>query len=321
MQHFGHPMGMMMGMMGQPQLQQDGNYFEEDEDNYAYDQSQGEVYSSEVDYEGEQYEGEMQELPTVSSVETSQVTASKQGLDSAWGDLQARLQTGELSGQVEAKADYNFVNAQENPFMDATRQEPLNIAEAMERGMKLFREGKIRDAIMCFESVVQDSAGSEHDEAWRMLGACHAENDEDKRAIYCLNKCLDCDPYNLEALLALGTSYVNELDSVKALETLRTWVAHNPRYQGLDSGALDAYSDGTLMDEVTQLMLMVSAHDPLDIDVKIVLGVLYNVSLDYDGAIDCFTQACGMRPGDYSLLNKVLQRCVRTDYLLESSCL
>jgi peroxin-5 len=308
MQHFGHPMGMMMGMMGQPQLQPGGDYFEEDADDNAFDQAHDGVYNTEVDYDGEEYDTGTQEHPTMNTVkelEPTQVTGSQQGLDAAWGDLQARLQTGELSGQMEAKAEYNFVNAQENPYMDATRQEPLNIEEAMERGMKLFREGKIRDAIMCFESVVQDSAGCEHDEAWRMLGACHAENDEDKRAIYCLNKCLDCDPYNLEALLALGTSYVNELDSVEALETLRTWVAHNPRYQGLESGALDAYSDGTLMDEVTQLMLMVAAHDPLDIDVKIVLGVLYNVSLDYDGAIDCFTQACSMRPGDYSLLNKV----------------
>ena len=43
---------------------------------------------------------------------------------------------------------------------------------------------------------------------------------------------------------------MNELDSVKALETLRAWITHNPRFQGLKVTA-DEYSDGTLMDEVT----------------------------------------------------------------------
>ena len=42
---------------------------------------------------------------------------------------------------------------------------------------------------------------------------------------------------------------MNELDSVKALETLRAWITHNPRFQGLKVTA-DEYSDGTLMDEV-----------------------------------------------------------------------
>ena len=51
-------------------------------------------------------------------------------------------------------------------------------------------------------------------------------------------------------ICCLGTSYVNELDSVKALETLRAWITHNPRFQGLKVTA-DEYSDGTLMDEVT----------------------------------------------------------------------
>ncbi len=48
---------------------------------------------------------------------------------------------------------------------------------------------------------------------------------------------------------ALGTSYVNELDSQKALHNLKAWVEHNPKYSGLEI-SVDEYSDGTLMDEV-----------------------------------------------------------------------
>ena len=56
---------------------------------------------------------------------------------------------------------------------------------------------------------------------WKMLGSAHAEHDEDRKAIMCLERAVAEDPYHLEALLALGVSYVNELDSAKALRSLR----------------------------------------------------------------------------------------------------
>jgi peroxin-5 len=39
-----------------------------------------------------------------------------------------------------------------------------------------------------------------------MLGQSHAENDEDKRAILCLERAVEEDPYNLSALMALGVN-------------------------------------------------------------------------------------------------------------------
>ena len=36
-------------------------------------------------------------------------------------------------------------------------------------------------------------------QGWRMLGHCHAENDDDKKAIHCLEASLDRDSYNLSA--------------------------------------------------------------------------------------------------------------------------
>lgn len=265
-----------------------------------------EEYETRFEYaeEGDlQYEQE-ETLGATSVAEDNMQTAdgpSQQGYDNAWDDLKARLEAGTITGVAETQS-YQFIPQEQNPYMNTETHRDLS--KLMEEGMALFRVGKVKQAMLCFESIVQDSAGGEHDEAWRMLGACHAENDEDKRAIHCLNTALDCDPYNLEALLALGTSYVNELNSVKALETLRTWVAHNPRYQGMEV-AVDEYSDGSLMDEVMQLMLSVAAFDPLDVDVQVLLGVLYNVSLDYDSAIACFAKACEMRPDDYALVNKV----------------
>ena len=36
------------------------------------------------------------------------------------------------------------------------------------------------------------------------------------------------------------------------------------------------------------------------------LGVLYNVSMDYESAVECFAKACHARPDEYGLINKVI---------------
>lgn len=65
-------------------------------------------------------------------------------------------------------------------------------------------------------------------------------------------------------------SYVNELNSSKALGSLRAWVEHNPKYHGLEVEP-DEYSDGSLMDDVLQLMQRAEAHsEGRDPDVQVV---------------------------------------------------
>lgn len=44
---------------------------------------------------------------------------------------------------------------------------------------------------------------------------------------------------------------------------------------------------------------------PDDADVHIVLGVLYNLSREYDRAIEAFETALKLKPRDYSLWNKL----------------
>ena len=230
--------------------------------------------------------------------------ASKSGLDAAWAGIQEKIAT-----QSAAQADaYDFVK--QNQYLAMHQASSLSAHSAQIKGdqdlfgegMQRFREGDIAQAILAFEADVQ--VNYDHAESWRMLGMCHAENDMDKEAIVCLKKAVECDPYNLEALLALGTSYVNELDSAGALTMLKEWVLHHPAFCGLSVPA-DEYSDGTLMDEVMQLILAAHEHAPNDVDVKILLGVLYNVSQNFDQAAQLFQQAVQIKPDDYTLYNKL----------------
>jgi len=159
--------------------------------------------------------------------------------------------------------------------------------------------------------------------AWRMLGRCHAENDQDPEAIKCLEAAVDRDPYSPEALLALGVSYVNELNHERALENMKAWFTHNPKYAGMElpNTQDDIYgAAGTREDtakiatsgrelafqEVKHMLEAALEFDPTDAgDVHEALGVIYNVIKDYDAAAESFRKAIEARPNDYQLWNKL----------------
>ena len=203
--------------------------------------------------------------------------------------------------------------------------------------MRHFDEGNISEAILCFESTLRN-IDPEHADAWRMLGKCHTENDEDQKAIVCWLRSLERDPFSPETLLALGVSYVNELDHERAIETLRGWVANHPLYAGMIDDNIDAngleeedlYGSASLendareqppggrramrartaveMRDVERLLLRALDYDrtaDAAADVYEALGVVYNVSRDYDAAADAFRRAIDVRPADYQLRNKL----------------
>ena len=225
----------------------------------------------------------------------SHPTASAADTEETWNNITRSLE--------EASEVYRF-----NPLNPHLHDEA-----AFARGVEAFQLGNIQEAILYFEAAIQQE---ETDEAWRMLGRCYAELDIDKLAILCFQRAVDVDPYNLSALLYLGTSYVNEMNSIGALTALRSWVTHNPRFQSLHLQP-DEYSDGSIMDSVVQLMHAALAVAPDDADVLEVLGVLYNVTQDYDAAVECFRKVLQKRAGDYTLWNKVcLCNNMKTIFLL-----
>jgi tetratricopeptide (TPR) repeat protein len=57
--------------------------------------------------------------------------------------------------------------------------------------------------------------------------------------------------------------------------------------------------------QVARLFNEAAVISPEDADVHIVLGVLYNLSREYDKAIAAFERALKLKPHDYSLWNKL----------------
>jgi peroxin-5 len=244
--------------------------------------------------------------------------ASIEELASAWAQAEAEydehaddqedfsnLWQGEMP-QVTLQP-YEFIHKQE-------QQSPPEMLDWMSKGLQQFQEGNLKQAIYSFEMELQHK-NPDNAAAWRMLGRCHAENDQDPEAIKCLEAAVDRDPYSPESLLALGVSYVNELNHEKALENLKGWFTHNPKYAGMDLpddiyGAVAANTAAgtseSAFEEVKRLLLSALDFDSTDAgEVYEALGVIYNVNKDYDAAAGSFRKALENRPDDYQLWNKL----------------
>ncbi|CAI0540820.1 unnamed protein product [Linum tenue] len=191
--------------------------------------------------------------------------------------------------QQNSKGAYEF--SEMNPYVG--HPNPLK------EGQELFRKGLLSEAVLALEAEVMKNP--ENAEGWRLLGIANAENDDDHQAIAAMMRAHESDPTNLEVLLALGVSHTNEMEQAAALKYLYGWLRNHSKYGTLAPSEAPSlfYADvARLFEEAAQL-------SPEDADVHIVLGVLYNLSREYDKAIDSFKLALKLKPQDYSLWNKL----------------
>ncbi|KAL1357884.1 hypothetical protein HN51_009728 [Arachis hypogaea] len=202
-----------------------------------------------------------------------------------------------LNEQVAAKQQSDssrgvYVFSDLNPYVG--HPNPLK------EGQDLFRKGLLSEAVLALEAEVLKNP--ENAEGWRLLGIAHAENDDDQQAIAAMMRAQEADPTNLEVLLALGVSHTNELEQTAALKYLYGWLRNHPKYGSLAPPEL---ADSLYYADVARLFNEAAEMSPEDADVHIVLGVMYNLSREYDKAIASFQRALKLKPQDYSLWNKL----------------
>ncbi|TWW57977.1 PEX5-related protein PEX2-related protein PEX5-like protein [Takifugu flavidus] len=137
-------------------------------------------------------------------------------------------------------------------------------------------------------------------------------------------RCLELHPNNLAALMALAVSLTNIGMRSDACEALLRWLRHNPKYKQLLKGKSHltaspssqrrmshapnlGRNESSLQSEVKELFLeaVQNNSDSIDPDLQTGLGVLYNLSGEFNKAVEAFSTALSARPDDYLLWNRL----------------
>jgi len=265
---------------------------------------------------------ELQQLHNLYQQELAGFTADQELMDATGGDMDAlqsmwgRGYEQLMEEEMRFAEGLNFDEdglSQQSPWAYAGRGEHkftqdnpyLEHIDPLAEAQRLIREGRDREALLCLEAEVQRNPDSS--EGWRQLGQLFAELDQDVEAIQCLRKGHEVDPYNLDSLLALGVSCTNELDQPQALRYLRTWIENHEEHQELLEGMPPPadYDFEGWRTQVSGLFREAAKRHPNDADVFVALGVIENISRNYEGATIALAQACRLRPTDHTSWNKL----------------
>uniref|UniRef100_A0A8C6U3W5 PEX5-related protein n=1 Tax=Neogobius melanostomus TaxID=47308 RepID=A0A8C6U3W5_9GOBI len=227
-----------------------------------------------------------------------------------------------MQAEWEELARRNWLTENEQGYYFHTDNPYKDMPNAFDEGQKKSREGDLQNAVLLLEAaVLQDPNDSE---AWQVLGTTQAENENEQAAIVSLQRCLELHPNNLTALMALAVSLTNTGMRHDACETLLRWLRHNPKYKQLIKGKSHLGSPNShrrlshshmvlmcicsaLLPDVKELFLEAAQHnsDSIDPDLQTGLGVLFNLSGEFNKAVEAFNTALSVRPEDYLLWNRL----------------
>jgi len=217
----------------------------------------------------------------------------------------------EEDGNITESHDMNWddVSSFEEPVpqyeMSKESAEYADFKDAFEEGVRLMKNGRLTEAVKAFEACVQKQP--RRSEAWRLLGQCHADNENESQAIAALTRCVELDEFDLPALIQLGVCHTNNWNTKKALEYLDRWISNHPDYMAckMKPSQVDNTKYEAQVLRTIELFEHAAMIDPQDEEVHSVLGVLHNLSRDFGKAEINFKNAIKVKDKDPSLWNKL----------------
>ncbi|KAI8867779.1 TPR-like protein [Ramicandelaber brevisporus] len=238
---------------------------------------------------------------------------SQEPTDQEWAELQKEwekysVNSGGYRATDAALDKYAYTATDANRFASMESSQLDSILNKMHTDPASL---ELSDSIQALEARVQNNPTDA--QAWHQLGLRQQENEQEKQAIAALRTAVRLDPTILDAWTALAVSYTNENYHTDAYVSLLRWMQNSDKYRSLVPPNAEqtvervdqrhAIVEGMFLDAVE--LGMSSGDATLDPDVQVALGVLFNISEEYDKAVDCFQAALAHRPTDYVLFNKL----------------
>lgn len=117
-------------------------------------------------------------------------------------------------------------------------------------------------------------------------------------------------------MMSLAVSFTNESLQIQALNMLVNWLKCNENYRHVippsmisssDESSTSTIARGPDLKEVQDLYLKAvqQRHPDIDPDIQEALGVLFNLSSEYDKAVDCFNAALQVRSDNAKTWNRL----------------
>ncbi|KAH8396255.1 hypothetical protein KR222_006525, partial [Zaprionus bogoriensis] len=211
----------------------------------------------------------------------------------------------EYNENLDAYKEYEF--AEQNPMAE--------LDNAFEKGKEYLTKGDIPSAVLCFEVAAKKEP--ERAEIWQLLGVSQAENEMDPQGIAALKRANELQPENRDVLMSLAVCYTNEGLQSNAVKMLSNWIQVHPQYRHLLTPYPSLQAEGTLLAssliggnklrDLQQVYLEAVRMQPAQLDANLqeALGVLYNLSGEFDKAVDCYRTAVGVDPQNAKLWNRL----------------
>ncbi|CEP63791.1 Pex5p LALA0_S09e02586g [Lachancea lanzarotensis] len=192
------------------------------------------------------------------------------------------------------------------PYKFETENQYMHNSNAYEIGCILMENGaKLSEAALAFEAAVQEDP--QHVDAWLKLGMVHTQNEMEISGISALEECLRLDPNNLDGMVTLAISYINEGYDVSAFKMLNKWLESKYPDLVVPDNAISSSGDRYSMSQALTLRFLqvVNKLSEVDASLQLGLGILFYSNDDYDKTVDCFKAALAVAPNDELMWNRL----------------